>query len=95
MNPPPPGGAPAPDVRVRMVPAATLFAAVPLLELPAALAVVNESTTLLAVHVVVVVDGVTLYSDQVVAVPVYEKMVRLGLHAVGTTTVAVAPRATA
>ena len=55
-----------------IVPAATLLAAVPELELPAVDDVLNERIELPTVHVSELVDGVTVASTHVVVAPVYE-----------------------
>jgi hypothetical protein len=92
MEPAPPGTAPAadePDVSVMTVPAATLLPAVAVQLDPLVAVVAQLMIELTAVHGFVVA-GVTLNTVQVVAAPVYEKMVMLGLQAAGAITAVVA-----
>ena len=81
-----------PDVRVMMVPAATVLDVMPELELPAVAAVLKLSREVLADQPELVLP-VTLNSVHVVALPVKEVIVILGLQAVGAivTTAAVKP----
>ena len=81
-----------PDVRVMMVPAATVLDVMPELELPAVAAVLKLSREVLADHPELVLP-VTLNSVHVVAAPVKDVIVILGLQAVAAivTTAAVNP----
>jgi hypothetical protein len=94
VNPPPPGATPVPDVSVRIVPAGEVLGAVAELVEPAAAAVVTERTALLADQTSLPVEGVTEYRFQVVATPVYDVTLRLGLQAAGNCTVTMALRVT-
>ena len=90
-NPPPPGGAPEfePLVNVMIVPAATLLEAVTEFTLPAVAVVENVMMVLPGVQTFELLDGVTVSRIHVVAAPVYDQIVMLGLHAAGATTVTI------
>ena len=78
-----------PEVSTRGVPAATLLEAVPELDEPAVAAVEKLSTLVEAAQVVLEVDGVTVKRVHVVAAPLYEVIVILGLQAAGAQVISV------